>query len=1177
MSTDTACIGQTVTFTDATVLSPNGAPISSWNWDFGDGNVVATGNPSITHSYISAGIFPVSVTVTDTNGCQGSIVQNIVVISNPIPSFSATPTFSCTPPLNVTFTNTSSTIGPTTYLWNFGDATTSTLQNPSHTYTASGTYNVTLIVNQNGCIDSLVMPGYITIQNIAASFIASPTTICSGDTVTFTNTSSPPAVSANWNFGDATTSTQINPTHTYTSAGTYTVTMTATDANSCTGTSTSVIIVNQTPTASFTADTTSACSVPFTVNFTNTSTGGATYLWDFGDGSPTSTLLNPTHTYTASWSYNVTLIVFNANSTCSDTVVMNAFIVISPPLASFLASPDSGCVPLTVNFTSTSTSAVDPIATYIWDFGDGNTTTTASPLTSNTYTATGVYSVMLIIQTVNGCADTFICNNCIRVGTTPVADFGVIPDTVCVDILVGFYDSSTVSPGNITGWYWNFGDGGFSTLQNPGHAYSDTGTYQIYLVAYNNGCADTSLFQNVVVQLPRAEFTYSLSCTNYYTVTFISTSIGADSVFWDFGDGTQDSSNTINPVHTYPSRGPFTVTLFAFNYTTGCIHTLSATFTIAEPIAYFTVSDSMGCYPFAVSFSDSSQDANSVLWDFGDPSSITDTSTFLNPNYTYSNTGQYITTLIITDVNGCKDTIVDTLLSLGPYPFFFADTLTGCRPLTVTFTDTSVSDSVLVQWTWDFGDASPIVITNVDSVVHTYLDTGLYSVTMTVRDTNGCLKTIVKNYYIQPTFPYPSFTVDTFACKNDVLTFDASATSVIGGTYIWNYGDGNSDTTTSNTITHSYISDGYYLVTLTVSDTNGCDSTITDSVLILKPTANFNWTDTNYCGYTAVSFIDSSSGYVTSWYWMFGDGGTSTTADSADHNYTLPGVYTVTLIVTNGGGCKDTIVKDSIIVTEWPSGDFTFIPNTGCNPLTVCFDANSPNSEYYIWDFGDGTLVQTLSDTICHTYTSQNIFTPVLAMGNTLPSGDPCLISDTSGTINVTNIINVSLNTPPSITLPYDSILTVTATYSGGTPPYTFLWTPSTGISCTTCQSVYVIGTGDSILYLLTIYDASGCVGMASLWIFSEPCSFPEKFIPNVFSPNDDGVNDIFFIPGICPDEKFFLQIFDRWGVLLFASNQRKNGWDGRTSSGLEAKEGVYYFVITINEEIYKGFLHLMR
>jgi gliding motility-associated-like protein len=1185
VSTDTACVGQNVTITSTTVISPGGAPIASYAWDFGDGNSQTVATSAITHAYNVAGTYPVSLIVTDTTGCTGviNIPNAIVVVPVPNAAFTASPNSACVPPLTVNFNNSSTHVGTTTYSWSFGDGSNSTQYNPTHTYTANGTYSVTLVINQNGCIDSITVPNAVIIQNIAASFAAIPTVICTGHSISFTNTSVPAATTASWNFGDASTSTTISPSHTYTSAGTYTVTLISSDASGCIDTTTSTVTVNQTPVAGFSADTMVACNVPFTVNFTNTSTGGTNYSWNFGDNSVVSTIQNPSHTYTAAGTYSVSLIVTNASGPCSDSIAMLNYITISPPLASFTHSPDSGCVPLTVNFLSTSVSTIDPLATYSWTFGDGSSATSAVAGTSHTYTATGVYSVTLTITTANGCTDTAVCINCIKVGTTPVANFGIVQDTVCFGLPVMFNDSST---GVVTGWHWLFGDGGSSAMQNPTYTYGDTGTFQVYLIAYNNGCADTSLIQNVVILPPIARFTYTLSCTNYYTVQFTSTSAGADSLTWDFGDGSVDTMNNINVTHIYPTRGPVTVTLVAYNYTTSCSNTITATFTIAEPIASYSMASNYGCYPFNAVFTSTSQDANAYWWNFGDPLTSADTATTANPSYLYNNPGAYTFTMIITDVNNCRDTLQDTVKALGPLPYFFADTLTGCTPFMVTFSDTSRDDSLLVQWVWNFGDGSPVVTTPIDSVVHVYTLPGIYTVTMTVTDTNGCAKTLIKTNYIQPTYPFPSFTVDTFACKGDILTLDASATVVVGGSYMWNYGDGQQDTTLNAVITHSYTIDGLYIVSLTVVDTNGCDSTVTDTVRILKPTANFGDTILNTgCGTLTVSFIDSSTGYVSQWYWDFGNGANSTLQDPT-YTYTQPGIYNVTLYVWNLGGCKDTIIMDSIIVVPGPVGSFSFTPAGGCNPLTVCFDGTSLNAQQYIWDFGDGSLAYS-SDT-CHTYSTlaamQN-FNPVLIMGNTLPDSSLCLLPATNltGTVTVTNVIPLSLSQPSIVTLPEDSILPVTATFSGGMPPYTYGWSPNTGLSCDSCTSVLIIGLGDTILYTFSVYDTAGCMNTATILIQSEPC-IEEKLIPNVFTPNGDGMNDLFYIPGVCPKDKYSLQIFDRWGILLFTTTLRNNGWDGRTNSGEEASEGVYYYVVSMHvirpveeDRTYKGFFHLMR
>ena len=1170
INSDTVCVGDLVTFSDASTVSPGGAIIKQWGWDYGDGSVQATTIPSSTHTYTNAGTFPISLIITDANGCTNSVIKNIVVIPKPTITFTATPTSSCTAPLVVTFTNTSSTTNSTTFLWQFGDGGTSTLKNPTHTYTALGLYTVTLQVNQNGCISSLVKTSYIKIQAINANFVASPTTACTGKNIAFTNTSSPTPASVLWNFGDGGTSVAPSTNHVYNAAGTYTVTLIVTDASGCKDTlvKTNYITINQTPLASFTPNNVIACELPFTVNFTDGSTGAGSWNWNFGDGG-TSTSQNPSHTYNNIGSNTVTLTVANANNTCFSTVVKTNYITYAPPIANYISVPDSGCAPLTVNFTDASISTASAIVNHTWIFGDGNQTSSATTTTSHVYVATGIYTVTHIIQTASGCTDTIICTNCIKVGIKPTAKFGIVDDTVCYGQNVFFVDSST----NATGWKWLFGDGGTSNLKNPSHNYGLPGIYFVKVIAYNNGCPDTSDIKQVVILPPKAQFTASLNCINYYTVAFNSTSIGADSLFWDFGDGTTNSSNIKTPSHTYAARGSYTVSLTAFNYASGCSHTTSVSFTIAEPIANFTQSALKGCYPFSTNFTSTSQDALSLFWTFGNGKDSTGITTAAS----YPALGTYPVNLIITDVNGCKDTLTKTITSYGPVPYFYANALKGCTPLPITFVDTTHSDSTLVQWTWNFGDGVIITTTN-DSIVHTYATPGVYTVTMTVQDINGCSKTLTIPNYIKPTFPFPSFTVNSFACIGDVITFNASATSVsTGATYSWNFGDGITNSTTNPITTHTYNANNIYTISLKVIDANGCDSTITKTITIEKPVANFGWAIQNAgCGTLQVAFSDSSHQNIAAWKWDFGNGASSTLKNPV-YTYTSPGVYSVTLVVTNSGGCKDTLTLDSIIVVSGPIGSFTFTPSTGCIPLTVTFSGTSPNSQNFVWDFGDGTVVSG-NDTVVHTYKYVGVFNPILVLNTVLTNGNPCSLPATNLTGNVTTVngFTVVIN-PSTISVPEDSVYNnVLPLVSGATSPI-FNWSPSTGINCATCQNINVTGTGDTILYYFTVVDNStGCIQQDSLLVLSRGC-LAEKLIPNVFSPNGDGKNDVFYVPTICYSEDFSLEIYDRWGILMFTSKHKDERWDGKNKSGGKAPDGVYYYIVKVLDRTYTGFVQLIR
>ena len=137
-----------------------------------------------------------------------------------------------------------------------------------------------------------------------------------------------------------------------------------------------------------------------------------------------------------------------------------------------------------------------------------------------------------------------------------------------------------------TGWLWLFGDGATSSITNSTHVYTDTGSYSVKLVVYNSGYADTSTIQKVIIAAPKSNFSYTLSCINYYTVNFSDISADADSLVWDFGDGIINTVNITNPTHTYTSTGTYNINLTAYNYGSGCDHSIVIPIKISQPIVY---------------------------------------------------------------------------------------------------------------------------------------------------------------------------------------------------------------------------------------------------------------------------------------------------------------------------------------------------------------------------------------------------------------------------------------------------------------------------------------------------------------------------------------------------------------------------------------------------------------
>ena len=1063
------CAPLTVCFSD--LSTPGDGAINGWLWDFGDGNTSTAQNPC--HTYGAPGNYTVSLVATDVNGCNNSLVMTNYVSVSTVPNsaFTGSPLSACDPPLTVNFTN-SSTGGapPLSFQWNFGDGNTSTLPNPSNTYTTTGSYTVTLITTDaNGCADTAVINSYVNINNLTANFTPNDPVICEGQSVSFTNTSSPGATNWAWNFGDGGTSTAQNPNHTYTTAGTYTVTLIASNA-SCADTvvQTNVITVNPAPVAGFVADTTTSCEVPFTVGFTDQSTGNpSSWLWNFGDGN-TSTAQNPSHTYTAPGNYTVTLTVTGPNG-CTDTHVINNYIQIEPPVANFVGTPLQGCVPLNVAFTDQSVSN-EPIVSWQWDFGDGGTSTAQNP--GHVYTATGVYTVTLIITNSAGCTDTLVRPNYVTVGDVPIACFSNTPDSACVNDPISFTDCST----NATTWFWTFGDGGTSTAQNPNYAYQDTGCFNVTLVVTNLGCMDDTVINSAVcISPPLARFnlTPAVGCDVPHLVTFTDNSILPDTWLWDFGDG--GTSTVPNPTHTYVTPGSYTVTLTVSDTVSGCTDDAQAQVNVSIVTAGFTSNLTTGCGPLAVNFTNTSTSTVAItnsFWTFGEGG----TSTAMNPTHTYQNPGTYTVTLVVTDANGCQDTIAQPSLItvIGPNVNFVADTLAGCDSLFVSFTDQTVPTAPITSWAWNFGDGNTSTLQN---PTHMYYASGNYTVTLTVTDADGCVRSRTRNQYISVTSPTAAFVVDdSLTCMGVSINFDNNSTGS-GLSYLWDFGDGSTSTATNPN--HAYTVNGTYTVTLTVTDVNGCvDSAVQAGVVSIQDAlADFGAVPTNAsCPPLLVAFSDSSVYDIVGWQWDFGDG-TGSTLQNPSHVYTIPGSYDITLSVVNDDGCRDTLFSPGLINILGPYGDFSFSPDSGCTPQMVNFGANATNTATYTWDFGDGNVAITLIDTVDHVYTQTGVFYPILI----LDDGNGCtysILSPDSIVIDTIPFVDFAVNS--NVICGMDSVYFTDLTVS--TRPITsWYWDFGDGNTSTLQNPVHYYNAPGNYTVTLGVVNSLGCTDTISL------------------------------------------------------------------------------------------------
>ena len=258
------CFPLPVQFTD--LSSPGDGNINSWLWDFGDGDTSAIPNPQ--HTYTDAGNYNVSLQVKNSRGCIQTITRlNYIKLNNGVKAdFIVGASSNCRPPTPINFTNTSTGTGALSYQWFFGDGGSSTLANPTYTYNAGGTYTVRLIVRNNtGCTDSIIKTNAIVIGAVTAAF-TSPPIVCAGKPILMLNNSIPAPTGASWDFGDASSSTAINPTKTYTSPGNYTIKLVST-FGACRDSSTIPIQVLAKPITDFSGINITACKPPLTASF----------------------------------------------------------------------------------------------------------------------------------------------------------------------------------------------------------------------------------------------------------------------------------------------------------------------------------------------------------------------------------------------------------------------------------------------------------------------------------------------------------------------------------------------------------------------------------------------------------------------------------------------------------------------------------------------------------------------------------------------------------------------------------------------------------------------------------------------------------------------------------------------------------------------------------------------
>ncbi len=1080
-------------------------------------------------------------------GCTGIFTDTVLVYGRPVSNWSSNP--ACFGDSLAFLDISSSNNSLNSWSWDFGDGTTSTLQNPKHLYQNPGRYAVKLLVTDlRFCVDSMIdsvtvyplpVPDFTMVQNTCGV-----DTSCVGIPVNFLDQSTIGNLGGNitqlqWDFDrdgifDATTS---NPSHTFTIARTYTIKLVTSSQFGCTDSIEKDIVIVEAPTANYRMDTVSDCG-PLNIVFQDSSSGFITSkTWEVYslDNLGNKVSLHSSTELTGNYSPNV---VFQGNfnrdstfyieqtvSNCCGTQSFLDSVVMKPdPVGNFVLNKDSLCGN-TVNFQLSGfvRGKADSVRL---DFGDGQSIAilpdkSSSPYSWNqqqhTYPANDSILTRFYISLTafNDCGDSTKIDS-VDIEPKKVQAF-MTTDTlqVCVNNPVTFYDQSSAKTQGVL-WCFDYNPS-LGTCTGPlglgdsiSHVFTTAGTFFVANFVTGTCDSDTSFIQILVRPSPTVDFNISNSsvCENEI-ITFTDQSVLDASLtpayLWDFGDG--NTSNIANPSHSYSNFGNYAVCL-SVSYGNGCFDEFCDTVFISDiPDIQFSVENTCAGEPLQIldsSLVNNSTIAN-ITWRlegqgffFGPP-----------PSLSYSIPGNYQITSIQTSAAGCIDSLTKTFTIFeSPQAFYsiIPDTASdSCGSSTAyIIRDSSVSASPL-QYNWDFDFANPGTLTS--QVQHpgriVFPDTGNFIISMTVWNADSCFDTRIDTFFVTPNSRVDFSPLNPNACEGEEIQFTDSTVYRLNNSnllYFWDFGDGNSSTL-QNPV-HTYTVAGNYIVKLLVQDPFCLDSLSRPVTIYKKPEAIIDPGPFETCSGESLEFASLSplsfptGDIIDSLIWFIeGDRTFHVFRDSlVTIEFNDSGTFQLGLILITNNGCRDTTdFLEEIIV--YPTPIINSIDVTYINARKFGF---SPNVDYaepdalYHWDFGDGTTLTTgPADTIFHRY-EDNL----------------CRIDDA---------------------IEKEVSLQVVNSFDGFGE----------------CES-FETETLEMLGYFLNV--------------------------PNAFAPNWTGGEDAnLFLPKGNQLGSYELKIFDKWGNLVFISNAIDEtegfpleGWDGRhKDTGEQLPIGAYAWTIT--------------
>lgn len=880
----------------------------------------------------------------------------------------------------------------------------------------------------------------------------------------------------------------VNPLHVFSGSGVFRVKLTViNELGGCVASLTKQIIVGNgssqvkqgCPIVDFTI--LPDASIPNKYTFISTSTvaaGSMSYQWDFGNGK-NDTTANPTITYTSASNYTIKLVVTGQNG-CKDST-SKSITTCNKVAANFSITANNYCASSNVvSVNNMSLNGNSATVTGTWNFGDGSTSTSLAA--THSYTNAGTYTIMLINKNVFGaCTSVDSISKTVTIAAIPKASYQLYLNNTLTDINnvklcfdanadFSFISNSSIASGKMQ-YKWNFGSSNI-TYREPGDTnanarirFNAAGTYIVKLaITSDMGCKD-STSATFYLSKPVAAFTTNITPDvagdiKRPTITFTDNSTDAGAIaklnnVWVCNQ-VPYTANTVRNLPLSPAiftptpskyaRGGVYNTQLQVTSDVGCVDTISRTYSFyVRPLAVFTLNNttinSLGQPVVAAATNtssvDESQPALTYSWDFGDntPALLTNASTLPSHTYTVGAASRTVT-LTVTNTNGGLVGIATQIVNqlyIKPKAAFTANGITynsNNQPVLTIATNTSTvaEAGVMLSYSWNFGDNTPIVTTTSPiPPAHTYtVGAASRKVVLTVANSNGGLtdtmSVTLNNVYVLPKAAFTTSAPTTNA-NNQIVVGIATNTSAIADStatlsYSWDFGDNTPIvTTTAIPPVHTYTTGaGRRTITLTVTSSNGNIIAAASQIvsnLYIKPTAAFTYAPGTIGGqYNFTSTSTSNDIAATlSYVWNFGDGSPLNTAANPSHAFSSGGSYTVTLTVTSNVGGLVATTSQIVSFNVKPTANFTanlnYNGNLFSNPVLELNAATTTISDVnailtYSWNFGDGTTATGI--TTKHTFTTGGNKTVTLTVTNT-----------NGGTTDVkTQVVNVVI-TPKAI------------------------------------------------------------------------------------------------------------------------------------------------------------------